>query len=67
MARPLHSDAPAILSRLQREGVTAFYHFTSVENLPSICQLQALCSKKTLEGVIPIRKLKGNIEMGETS
>lgn len=51
MARSLHSDAPAILSRLQREGVTGLYHFTSVENLPSVCQLQALCSKKTLEGV----------------
>ncbi len=49
MARPLHPDAAAILARLQREGVTALYHFTSVENLPGICQMQALCSKKTLE------------------
>lgn len=50
MARSLHSDAGAILSRLAQEGVNALYHFTSVENLPGICQLQALCSRETLEG-----------------
>ena len=41
MAHLLHPDAAAILSRLTQEGVNALYHFTSVENLPSICQIQA--------------------------
>ncbi len=49
MARLLHPDAAAILARLQRERVTSLYHFTSVENLPSICEKQGLCSKQTLE------------------
>ena len=48
MAHTLHPDAQAILSRLRQEGVIALYHFTSVENLPNICRMQALCSKKTL-------------------
>src|SRR5260370_31483593 len=51
MTQPLHPEAPAILARLRQEGITALYHFTSVENLPGICQMQALCSKKTLEEV----------------
>lgn len=45
----LHADADGILARLRQEGVTALYHFTSVENLSGICQIQALCSKQTLE------------------
>lgn len=49
MAHPLHPDAAAILARLQRERVSTLYHFTSVENLPSICEQQGLCSKQTLE------------------
>ncbi len=49
MAYSLHPDANAILVRLKREGITALYHFTSVENLHGICQMQALCSKQTLE------------------
>lgn len=44
-----HSEAKAILSRLAQEKIAALYHFTSVENLPGICQMQALCSKQTLE------------------
>jgi hypothetical protein len=49
MEHPLHPDANAILARLKRERIYAFYHFTNVENLPGICQMQALCSKKMLE------------------
>lgn len=48
MARSLHPDAAAILARLQQEGVTSLYHFTSVENLPDICREQALLSKEKL-------------------
>src|SRR5579884_280584 len=49
MSRSLHPDAQAILTRLRQEGITALYHFTSVENLPNICHLGALCSKQILE------------------
>ena len=49
MAPSLHPDADAIMARLKKEGITALYHFTSVENLPSICQMQAICSKQLLE------------------
>lgn len=49
MTQQLHPDAPAIRMRLRQEGISALYHFTSVENLPGICQMQALCSKKILE------------------
>src|SRR5579859_7931658 len=45
----LHPEADAILARLKQESITSLYHFTSVENLPGICQMQALCSKQTLE------------------
>src|SRR5712691_9430438 len=57
MVRSLHPDANAILARLKREGMVALYHFTSVENLPGICQMQALCSKGTLKsesGTLPV-------------
>lgn len=57
MAPSLHPDAGAILSRLKREGMVALYHFTSVENLPGICEMKALCSKKTLHsarGGLPV-------------
>src|SRR5579884_212127 len=50
MVSHLHPEAAAIHTRLTKEGIKALYHFTSVENLPSICQTQALCSKQTLEG-----------------
>ncbi len=49
MSRSLHPDARAMLARLKHEGITALYHFTSVENLPSICHTGALCSKQMLE------------------
>lgn len=49
MAHSLHRDADAILSRLKKEGITALYHFTSVENLPYICRTQALYSKAELQ------------------
>ncbi len=49
MPRSLDPDAQAILTRLKREGITALYHFTSVENLPSICQMGGLYSKQMLE------------------
>ncbi len=48
MSRSLHPEAAAILARLQHEGVTALYHFTSVKNLPYICREQALLSKENL-------------------
>lgn len=44
----LHPEAVAILARLNKEGIRALYHFTSVENLPEICRSQGLCSKKVL-------------------
>lgn len=49
MVRPLHPDVNAILARLKQERINALYHFTSVENLLNICEMQALCSKKMLE------------------
>ncbi|SRR6266705_5150330 len=49
MSRSQHPNAQAILSRLKQEGITALYHFTNVENLPSICQMGALYSKQMLE------------------
>jgi hypothetical protein len=45
----LHQDAQAIIAKLLGEGITALYHFTSVENLASICQQRALLSKAELE------------------
>jgi hypothetical protein len=42
-------DAKAVASRLAQEGITALYHFTSIENLPKIAESQALCSKAVLE------------------
>ena len=35
---PIHP----ILARLAKEGITFFYHFTSVENLPLLCGRNAL-------------------------
>jgi hypothetical protein len=49
MPPSLDRDATAILARLKHEGITALYHFTSVENLLGICQMGALCSKQRLE------------------
>jgi hypothetical protein len=49
MSPSLHPDARAILTRLKQEGITTLYHFTNVENLPSICQMGALYSKQDLE------------------
>lgn len=49
MSCSLHLEANAILARLKQEGITALYHFSSVENLPGICQMDALCSKQVLE------------------
>ncbi|HLG64072.1 MAG TPA: DUF4433 domain-containing protein [Ktedonosporobacter sp.] len=62
MAHSLHRDADAILSRLKKEGITALYHFTSVENLPHICRAQALYSKADLQtrGLLPLVDTGGN-------
>lgn len=62
MRAPLHRDAARILERLSREQVTALYHFTSIENLPVIRQMNALCSKETLEsaGLWPPPEPGGN-------
>ncbi len=48
MPHSLDPNAPAILARLRQERISALYHFTNVENLPSICQLEALYSKQIL-------------------
>lgn len=57
-----HQDADRILQRLQQEQIRAFYHFTSIENLPSIRDTQALCSKELLEeeGRWPVPEPGGN-------
>ncbi len=44
----LHPEANAILTKINKEGINFFYHFTSVENLPLIYQRDALCSKDVL-------------------
>lgn len=49
MSRALAPQASGIQSRLRREGVEYLYHWTNLENLPSIQQVGALCSKQTLE------------------
>ena len=49
MPPALHQDAEAIIGKLRGEGITALYHFTSVENLASICRERALLSKAELE------------------
>ena len=48
MSHALDPDAPAILARLKREGISALYHFSNVENLPSISEQGALYSKQIL-------------------
>lgn len=50
MSAPQHPEADQILQKLSREGIEALYHFTSVENLGSIRDMKALCSKQTLQG-----------------
>lgn len=49
MTPPLHPDADAILRRLKENGVKNFYHFTNVQNLAAICEMEGLCSKQLLE------------------
>jgi len=49
MVHSLHRDSDAILSRLEKEGIIALYHFTSVKNLPYICREQVLYSKAELQ------------------
>lgn len=39
-----------VLRRLEQERIGTLYHFTSVENLPSISEDQALCCKEDLDG-----------------
>src|SRR6266567_3630527 len=60
MAHSLHRDADAILSRLKQEGVTALYHFTSVNNLLYICRARALYSKTELM----VRNILSRIDTG---
>ena len=45
----LHPDASEIAERLKKEGISALYHFTSVENLSLIRKMGGLCSKNILE------------------
>lgn len=44
-------DAPKILARLKSEGIDFLYHFTRIENLPSISRHNALCSMEYLESI----------------
>lgn len=62
MSPPLQPDATAILARLKQEGITTLYHFSCVENLPRICQMGALYSKRILEerGLLPTIVTGGN-------
>jgi hypothetical protein len=48
MSRAKDDPATMILDRLRRERIAALYHFTSVENLSSIRDVQRLCSKEEL-------------------
>jgi hypothetical protein len=43
------SDAPKIAALLAKHRISSLYHFTSVENLPSILLQEKLCSKAFLE------------------
>ena len=45
----LHPDGEKIIQKLRQEGICVLYHFTSIENLPSIRDMDALCSKQSLE------------------
>jgi hypothetical protein len=58
----LHPDAGQILQRLRQEQITGLYHFTSIENLPLIREMNALCSKAVLEtaGCWPCLEPGGN-------
>lgn len=49
MSKRSQRDAERILEKLRAEQVTCLYHFTSIENLAVIRDMNALCSKKTLE------------------
>jgi hypothetical protein len=51
-----------ILGRLARERIESLYHFTSIENLPLIGGIGALCSKAVLEefGYWPVPVPGGN-------
>lgn len=44
-----HREADQILQRLESERISALYHFTSIENLRLIRDMNALCSERTLE------------------
>jgi len=58
----LHNDARRIIQKLQRERISALYHFTSIENLRLIREMNALCSKQALEeaGRWPVPEPGGN-------
>ncbi len=42
-------EAAHILKSLRQKGIQALYHFTSVENFPTLREAGAICSKQTLE------------------
>jgi len=46
---PRDRDTNQILQRLRQERIPALFHFTSVENLVLIRDMDALCSKQVLE------------------
>jgi len=67
MSMPRHHQADKILARLEKERISALYHFTSVENLPGVSQHQGLCSKCFLESknAWPVPQPGGNQQSHE--
>lgn len=62
MAVPLHPDGLQLVQRLHTAGINDLYHFTCIDNLPSIRDAAGLCSKGELErrGVWPCPEPGGN-------
>lgn len=62
MAVSFHAEATEIAAKLRKEHIRALYHFTSIENLPCIREMGALCSKHILDaaGRWPVAEPGGN-------
>jgi ssDNA thymidine ADP-ribosyltransferase DarT-like protein len=62
MTPALSQDSGKISQKLVSEGIKHLYHWTCIENIPSISQAQSLCSKDILEkrGLFPPPKAGGN-------
>lgn len=57
-----HPESSQILERLRQEKILSLYHFTCIENIQGIQQMNALCSKQTLQsaGLWPPPEPGGN-------